>query len=264
MKRSLLLTFVPAIIIVILSSCSIFDTSGGRAKGRGSYNCSEGNIRFDGDGLCYPSCTEGSLAWTDENHVSVGCMSTTPCVTNSDCGPNQICTQSGNCYTPVQSFCLENDDCPLGTLCEVATGTCKECLINSDCPAGQTCDINSGTCINSGGGTGTGDTTAPSISSKVLTLSSSMFPLTIAWTNATDDNSPLLYRVVSCTGPSCNLDSSDDGTVIQDWAPSIVSHTVNTGNNGLAYTFNVFVKDPANNISCLRSSYKTCYQPCCI
>lgn len=62
------------------------------------------------------------------------------CSRDSDCGPNQVCTQ-GQCE---QAPCTSDSSCPARHECNRATGQCEipTCNNNSDCDAGYVCNSN--------------------------------------------------------------------------------------------------------------------------
>lgn len=69
-----------------------------------------------------------------------------PCRIDSDCGPGELCDESGVCRTTLAT-CKTDADCPNGFRCE---GRCvlrlRHCTAHGDCLLGEQCDRESQSC----------------------------------------------------------------------------------------------------------------------
>ncbi len=60
------------------------------------------------------------------------------CEDASDCGANQLCTDSGECVNNGDP-CASLTDCPAGQICDTRVDVCVECITSGDCPSGEIC-----------------------------------------------------------------------------------------------------------------------------
>jgi Cys-rich repeat protein len=106
----------------------------------------------DDRGSCVPddtttSCWDTGCPWGYYcDSWGGGCIPSTTCNVDSDCGTGYGCI-NGTC-TPLG--CTSDASCAAGCYCDESTGGCVEsgyCSADSQCPSGQECDETRSTCV---------------------------------------------------------------------------------------------------------------------